>query len=490
MKTLRAPLALVLFAGSLAYAQAPMPVAGPVPGNAATAPAMVRSAEELDQLLGPIALYPDALIAIILPASTAPADIVLAARQVRENPNDLSQTDHRAWDDSIKSLTNYPEVLQWMDENLQWTKQLGEAFVAQSADVMQSIQRLRAKAQSVGTLTNTPQQQIIAEADAIRIVPAQPDVIYVPSYDPQVVFVDRPVYYSRPYISFGAGVAVGSWLAYDCDWRGRTIWVGDRHRAWVRPDWHRPLVVGPTYSGPRFTQSANVHAWRPSPRTVVNINIAARSAPPRIVRPAPFHAGPSNFAARPATPESRRAPSRPVAAPAMVDNSPRPAPTAPVANPPSVRRDGSRFAARSNTPAPVPQPQVVAPPTGPISPSTAPVAPPSGVTPPPLQRRSGIDWSHDNNNNNGNNVHPRSSPRRPETAYAPAPAPAPSGIVPPANPGPRTFNHVRGAPAPAPAAIPQQAAPAPQQAPNQPAASSPPQNSNGHHNGRRNENER
>jgi hypothetical protein len=214
--------------------------------GATEAAAPVLNAEQLDQLLGPIALYPDALIALILPAATAPTDIVLAARYLRENANDLSQVENRGWDDSVKSLTHYPDVVKWMDENLNWTKQLGDAFATQPTEVMKSIQRLRDRARTTGALVDTPQQQVLVESQAIRIVPAQPDVIYVPTYDPAIVYVDRPLYYSygRPLLSFGLGWRVGSWLAYDFDWHRCTLWVGDRHRPWHgRHDWHRPIIT-------------------------------------------------------------------------------------------------------------------------------------------------------------------------------------------------------------------------------------------------------
>jgi hypothetical protein len=281
MKTLRLPLALLLVTLSVGAQDA-----APAPPGAVPAMSNRRTAEELDQLLGPIALYPDALIAIILPASTAPTDIVLAARHVRDNPGDRAQIEHRAWDESVKSLTNYPEVLQWMDENLHWTRQVGEAFLEQPADVMQAVQRLRAKARAAGTLVDTPQQQVISEPQVIRIVPAQPDVIYVPHYEPEVVFVDRPVYYSRPFLTFGIGVPVGSWLAYDCDWRRNSIWIGNRHRPWVRHDWHRPLV--PIHS---FNHHAHpppgVRQWRPPPAPVRTV-IAGTRFRSEIARPAPF----------------------------------------------------------------------------------------------------------------------------------------------------------------------------------------------------------
>src|SRR5687767_5568663 len=124
MKTFRITLAL-LFLGAALRAQDAVP---PASGTDGATSAIKRTPEELDQLLAPIALYPDALIALILPAATVPADIVLAARHLHDNASDRSQIEHRAWDESVKSLTYYPEVVKWMDENLHWTKQVGEAF--------------------------------------------------------------------------------------------------------------------------------------------------------------------------------------------------------------------------------------------------------------------------------------------------------------------------------------------------------------------------
>lgn len=263
MKTLRLLLAVTLAAiGTLAAQQ---------PATDSAEPAPIFTAEQLDQLLAPIALYPDALIALILPAATVPADIVLAARYVKDNPGNLSQVEHRAWDDSVKSLTHYPEVLQWLDENLTWTKQVGEAFLAQPADVMNAIQRLRAKARASGTLTDTPQQQVLTEPNVIRIVPADPEIIYVPRYDPAVVFVDRPLYYSysypAPLITFGLGWRVGSWLAYDFDWHRCRLWVGDRHRHWpTRHDWHRPLVPIGNVSRGHTHVHPPARVWQPPAR--------------------------------------------------------------------------------------------------------------------------------------------------------------------------------------------------------------------------------
>ena len=169
------------------------------PGAAQPAPQPLTQ-EELKQLVGPIALYPDALIALILPASTVPSDLVLAARFVASK-GDPAQAANQPWDDSVKSLVRYPDMVKWMDQNLEWTTQLGEAFLDQPADVMNTIQQLRAQARAAGTLVDTPQQKVVEEQSNIRIVPAEPEVIYVPQYDPEVVYVQRGGAYS--YGSYG-----------------------------------------------------------------------------------------------------------------------------------------------------------------------------------------------------------------------------------------------------------------------------------------------
>jgi hypothetical protein len=195
--------------------------------------------EALNQLLAPIALYPDALVALILPASSVPSDVVLAARYLSSN-GDSAQIANQPWDDSVKSLANYPDVLKWMDQNLEWTTQVGDAFLNQPADVMNTIQQLRAQAVAAGNLVDTPQQKIVKEETCIRIVPAEPDVIYVPQYDPEVVYVEPYEPYGTylgPALTFGIGFAVGPWLNYDCDWPRRKVCVGDWNPRW-RSDWN------------------------------------------------------------------------------------------------------------------------------------------------------------------------------------------------------------------------------------------------------------
>jgi len=193
---------------------------------------------QLDQLLGPIALYPDPLIAQILPASTVPTQIVFADRYVAGG-GDPNQIDQQPWDASVQALARYPGVLKWMDDNLNWTMELGQAFLNQQPDVMASIQRLRALANNLGNLQSTPQQQVVNDGGNIEIVPADPQVIYVPVYQPDQVYYDAA--YGSPFITFGLGLAIGGWLNCDFDWGHRNIvyWGHDHPRpsGW----WHEPL---------------------------------------------------------------------------------------------------------------------------------------------------------------------------------------------------------------------------------------------------------
>jgi len=230
--------------------------------------------EELDKLAAPIALYPDSLVALILPASTTSSDVVLAVRFLANN-GDQDAIDNQPWSASVKSLAHYPVIIQWMDENLAWTQQMGEVFAAQPVDVMNTIQRLRAQARAAGLLEDTPQQKVVMQDTHICIVPAEPDVIYVPYYDPAILWLRRP--YSGRFITFGVGFGIGSWLYYDCDWPGRSIWVQRRHSGWVyHPGWRRPVnevrVVVAEPWRPDFRRMHREHPVHPS----ISIAVQAR----------------------------------------------------------------------------------------------------------------------------------------------------------------------------------------------------------------------
>lgn len=201
----------------------------PAQGPADNPPAPRRTAAELDELLGPIALYPDALVALILPASTYPSDIALGARYLATGGNP-ARVEDKTWDSSVKALTRYPDTLKWLDENLEWTAQVGDAFIEQPVEVMESIQQLRAKARALGNLIDTPEQRIIQDETYIRIIPTQAEYIYEPRYDPEVIYYDRPL--AGPLLLFSIGYGVGSWLNYDCDWHRHRLYRGEWHEGW------------------------------------------------------------------------------------------------------------------------------------------------------------------------------------------------------------------------------------------------------------------
>ncbi|WP_026842472.1 DUF3300 domain-containing protein [Citrifermentans bremense] len=195
--------------------------------------------DELDELLAPIALYPDPLIAQILPAATFVDQIDDAARFVRRyGPG---RVDYQWWDLSVRAIAHYPQVLYMMDQNLDWTASLGQAFIEQPQEVMDAIQRLRDDARAAGNLYSTSQQLVIFEAGTIRIVPARPQYVYLPVYDPYVVYYE-PYSPSYPFITFSAGFTIGAWLNRDCDWRQHRVYYhGWRGNGWVsrsRPHIH------------------------------------------------------------------------------------------------------------------------------------------------------------------------------------------------------------------------------------------------------------
>ncbi len=200
------------------------------------------SQEELDALLAPIALYPDQLLAQVLMAATFPLDVVEAARFVKQNPglrgaalDDALAT--RPWDPSVLSLAAFPQVLDMMSERLDWTRRLGDAFVSDQDRVMWTVQELRRRARDNGTLLGTPQQSVIVEGGTILIEPAQPDVIYVPVYNPTVVYGPwwAPSYqpfYWRPASNYYSGVVTTGVVGF-----GIGYLVGSSHWGWARPDW-------------------------------------------------------------------------------------------------------------------------------------------------------------------------------------------------------------------------------------------------------------
>jgi len=214
-------------------------------------------AEELDSLVAPIALYPDDLLAQTLAASTYPLEIVQLQQWMNNNTNlkDKALADAVAkqpWDPSVQGLVMYPDVVQRMAGNIQWTTDLGNAFLAQQSDVMAAVQRMRGKAESKGTLKTSAQQTVQTTTapsggEVITIQSAQPNVVYVPSYDPQVVYGPPPPaypYYPYTYpgyvpgtaLMWGAGIAIGAaaWGAWgghwgSCDWNGGNVKINNNY---------------------------------------------------------------------------------------------------------------------------------------------------------------------------------------------------------------------------------------------------------------------
>jgi hypothetical protein len=194
--------------------------------------------EELDQMLAPIALYPDELLVQVLMAATYPLEVVQAYRWVQANPNLNGDPlavalEQRNWDPSVKSLVNFPSVLQMMNDRLEWTQKLGDAFLAQKDQLMATVQELRQKAEAQGSLRTTSEQRVIVEPQTQTIViePATPEVVYVPVYDPTIVYgpwwwpgYPPSYYYPRGavvagnVIAFGLGVGVG--VAWGYAWGG------------------------------------------------------------------------------------------------------------------------------------------------------------------------------------------------------------------------------------------------------------------------------
>ncbi|MBC8088773.1 MAG: DUF3300 domain-containing protein [Phycisphaerae bacterium] len=182
------------------------------------------TAEQLDNLTGPIALYPDALLAQVLVAATFPDQVEDAASFVKANGTD--NVDAQSWDVSVKAVAHYPSALNTLADKIDWTAALGKAYAMQSSDVMSSVQRLRKMAADQGNLASTPQQNVVSSNDTYQIVPVEPRVIYVPVYDPYVIY-SRPIFnagFSSRWFSFGVGFPIGDWLIYDCDWGYRRVY--------------------------------------------------------------------------------------------------------------------------------------------------------------------------------------------------------------------------------------------------------------------------
>ncbi len=209
-------------------------------------PPVQQSTQELQQLVAPIALYPDALVGQVLAASTYPTEIVEADRWMQSH-SDLKgeklakEVDKQPWDPSVKALTQFPSVLENMDKNLSWTSSLGDAYANQQKDVTDAVQAMRQQARKAGQLNSNEQESVTTQGNTIIIQPANPDVVYVPAYDPWLVYgipivaypgwVPVPgIFFAGPTISFGVGFGIGffrgfgwGWNHWGCDWHGHRV---------------------------------------------------------------------------------------------------------------------------------------------------------------------------------------------------------------------------------------------------------------------------
>jgi len=215
--------------------QAPPSSRDQVPSQNGEAPPYAQQTpEQLQRLVAPIALYPDSLVAQILAAATFPEQVVEADRWAQAHPDlkgeALGQAvDQQPWDPSVKALAAFPSVLGNMDKNLSWTSSLGDAYYNQQQDVMDAVQVMRQKAEASGNLKSTPQQTVSTQGSTVVIEPAEPDVVYVPAYDPWLVYggpiVAWPgwypypgIWYGGPYLSFGVGFGIGFFGGFGWGW--------------------------------------------------------------------------------------------------------------------------------------------------------------------------------------------------------------------------------------------------------------------------------
>jgi hypothetical protein len=197
--------------------------------DSAAAPTLL-SADELREIIAPVAFYPDELLAVVLPAATQPLQLVEAARFLEKQKSNPDLKPDEDWDPSVIALLNYPDVIKLMNDDLDWTQRLGNAVMDQQKDVLDAIQAARASATSAGYLQSNEKQTVVVEQETIVIKSADPEVIYVPTYDPEPVVQNTyvnypPPVYSTPYPSyyapgatFMAGMFVGAAFSYGFNW--------------------------------------------------------------------------------------------------------------------------------------------------------------------------------------------------------------------------------------------------------------------------------
>jgi len=389
--------------------------------------------DQLDNLVAPVALYPDPLLAQVLIASTYPDEIQSAA-QWEQQGYGARDIDDMNWDVSVKAVAHYPRVLATLAQQPDWTTSLGQAYVAEPDDVMDAVQRLRREARAQGNLASNGYQQVLYQGNYIAIDPLQPQYIYVPTYNPAYVYARR-----GNFISFGAGLAIGAWLDFDFHWANRQVYyTGWQGSGWIARSRPRVTInnvyVNNTYYNQvpvnravvdRQPDYSRLNSFRSVHNNVTYTDVAARrrTVAPRVaaanprtvpapaVRPSPRNAAPAApaaratnraaesgrpaMAARPApttrtAPARRAQPSRP--APAQPSAQPsrptprtrraapaRPAPSRPAAQPrrPAPSANPAAPAARPQPSRPAPAPRAPANRAAPARPAPAPHAAPA-----------------------------------------------------------------------------------------------------------------
>jgi hypothetical protein len=291
----------------------------------------------LDQLLAPVALYPDPLVSLILPAATYPDQVQQAANFI-QGGGSPSQIGNMNWDSSVQGLAHYPAVLEWMGANYDWTLQMGGAFANQPDAVMDAVQDLRRRALAAGTLVSNRRQRVINYENTVQIVPEQAQMIYVPQYDPSVVYVAQPAgFNSEPLFAWSQPYPAGVWLTFDFDWSNHGVYQGDwydyhmQHGGWAQPvnytqfrenggtgnpgyrGWHAPrnappappqlsvgVSVGSVGVQARFAQPAVMRGTPRPPANAVRVNslVAGRNEHPVTANPASPRGSPAQTGQR------------------------------------------------------------------------------------------------------------------------------------------------------------------------------------------------
>jgi hypothetical protein len=257
--------------------QPPQPQPIPKQQNAVAAqPAEPEADPPVVTLVAPIALYPDPLLANTLPASTYSQEVQEAGQFLKANPQPTDdQINGQAWEPSVKAIVHYPTVVQTLNDDPQWTESLGSAVATDQAEVMVAVQDLRQQAVTAGSLKDTPQTVVVQQDNVIAVQPADPQVVFVPTYDPVVVYTQPVV------ISYGVPYPTGVWLVDGIAWNSDVVFVGD---------WHGGYVYGPSgwYRDRTFRYDRLTTTWAHNDR----FGRAPRLAPARWATPRSFRGRP------------------------------------------------------------------------------------------------------------------------------------------------------------------------------------------------------